>query len=128
MLLGSEERYRANLGSEMGAFFLTGGWLKHFNPKQKFYEVMLSKLGHEKALKLAKRTLANYKRFALVETEADDIDVSFQEMSEQVKFFDLETYRMQGTLDVLRRFVKGEWNEKFQVVPPGQKTELWNLL
>lgn len=126
MFLGSDERYRANLGGEMGAFFLTGGWLKHFNPRQKFYEDLIPKLGDEKAQKLARRMLANYKRFALVETEAEDTDVVFKEMCEQVDVFQLKTHRIQGTLDVLRRLVRGEWDEKFQIVPPGQKTEFWD--
>lgn len=127
MLLGSDERYRANLGTEMGALFLTRGWIKYFNPKQKLYEVLVPKLGHEKALRFSKRVLVNYKRFALVETEAYDQDAAFREMEEQAQFFDLQTHRIQGTLDVLRKLVKGQWDEKFQVIPPGSEIRLWDL-
>jgi len=127
MLLGSDERYRANLGTEMGALFITGGFMKHFNPKQKFYEVLVPKLGNEKALRYSKRVLVNYKRFALVETGAYDKEAVFREMEEQANFFNLQTHRIQGTLDVLRKLVKGQWDEKFQVVPPGSEIKLWNL-
>jgi len=127
MLLGSDERYRANLGTEMGALFLTGGWMKHFNPKHKFYEVLVPKLGHEKSLRFSKRVLANYKRFALIQTEADDQEAVFREMEEQAQFFDLQTYCIHGTLDVLRKLVKGQWDERFQVVSPGSVIKLWDL-
>lgn len=126
MLLGSDERYRANLG-ELGALFLTRGWMKHFNPKQKFYEVLVPRLGNEKALRFSKRVLANYKRFALIETDAYDQEAAFLEMEEQAKFFNLQTHRIQGSVDVLRKLVKGLWDEKFQVVPPGREIKLWDL-
>ena len=127
MLLGSDERYRANLGSEMGALFLTRGWMKYFNPKQKFYEVLVPKLGSEKALRFSKRVLANYRRLALIETEAFDQEAAFREMEEQAQFFDLLTHRMPGTLEVLRKLLKGQWDEKFQVIPPGNEIKLWDL-
>ncbi|SFH18647.1 Protein of unknown function [Desulfotomaculum arcticum] len=128
MLLGSNERYRANLGSEIGGLFLTGGWLKYFNPKQKFYEDWLPRFGHDKALKYGKRMLADYKRIILVENESYDVDATFLEMREPAKFFGLEEHRMRGTLDVIRKLVKGEWDGNFQIVPPGRKTELWDLV
>lgn len=127
MLLGSDERYRANLGAKMGAMFLTRGWMEHFNPKRKFYDEVAAKLGSEKALRYAKIVLANYKRLALIETEAYDREAAFQEMAEQAQFFELQTHRLQGTLDVLRKLVNGQWDEKFQVIPPGQETKLWDL-
>ena len=127
ILLGSDERYRACLGTKMGAFFLTRGWMEHFNPKQKLYEVMVPKFGHEKALRFAKLVLVNYKRFALIETEAYDRETTFREMEELAHFFDLQTHRMQGTLDVLRKLVKAEWDEKFQVIPLGREIKIWDL-
>lgn len=127
MFLGSDDRYRANLG-ELGAYFLTHGQMKHFNPKQKFYEDLVPRLGNEKALRFSKRVLANYKRFSLVETDAYDHEAGFREMEEQAKFFNLQTHRIQGTVDVLRKLVNGQWDEKFQVVPPGKEIKLWDLM
>jgi hypothetical protein len=101
--------------------------MKHFNPKQKFYEVLVPRLGNEKALRYSKRVLANYKRFALIETDAYDQEAAFLEMEEQAKFFNLQTHRIQGTVDVLRKLVKGQWDEKFQIVPPGREIKLWDL-
>lgn len=121
MLLGSDERYRENLGSEMGAYFCTRGWLEYLNPKKDYYDPMVPKMGHEKAYQTAKTIIANYKRFALIENEAYDRDAAFQKMKELADFFELKTHRMSGTLDILRRFLKGEWDDKFQVVPPGQE-------
>lgn len=126
MLLGSDDRYRAHLGG-LGALFLTRGWMKHFNPKQKFYEVLVPRLGNEKALQFSKRVLENYKRFALIETDAYEQEAVFREMEEQAKFFNLQTHRIQGTLDILRKLVNGQWDEKFQVVPPGREVKLWDL-
>lgn len=127
MFLGSDERYRANLGSEMGALFVTGGSLRYFNPKQKFYDDLIPRLGHNKALRFSKCIFQNYKRFALVETGAFSAEPLFQEMKAQAEFFNLETYRMQGTLDIFRKLVQGKWDENFQVVPPGQEIKMWDF-
>lgn len=126
MLLGSDERYRENIGSEMGAYFFTRGWLEYLNPKKDYYDTMVSKFGHEKAYQTAKTIIAHYKRFALIENEAYDQDASFQKMKELADFFELQTHRMQGTLDIFRRLLKGQWNDNFQIVPPGRQVELWD--
>ncbi|MGI6677799.1 MAG: DUF1638 domain-containing protein [Dehalobacterium sp.] len=127
MFLGSDERYRANLGSEMAALFVTGGSMRYFNPKEKFYYDIILRLGEKKALRYSKCIFQNYKRFALVETGAFNSESIFQEMKEQAEFFDLDTYRMQGTVDVFRKLVLGQWDEHFQIVPPGKEIEAWDL-
>jgi len=47
-------------------------------------------------------------------------------MKELADFFELQTHRMQGTLDIFRRLLNGQWDDKFQIVPPGQEVELWD--
>ncbi|MCR6544263.1 DUF1638 domain-containing protein [Dehalobacterium formicoaceticum] len=127
MFLGSDERYRANLGTEMAALFITGGSMRHFNPKYTFYEKMIPRLGEKKALRYSQLVFQNYKRFALVETGAFSAEPLFQEMKDQAEFFNLETHRMKGTVDIFRKLVLGQWDEHFQIVPPGQKIQIWNL-
>ncbi len=127
MFLGSDERYRANLGSKMAALFITGGFMRYFNPKEKFYYDIVTRLGEKKALRYAKCVFENYKRFALVETGAFTPEPLFQEMKDQADFFELETCRMQGTVDVFRKLVLGQWDEHFQIVPPGQKIQIWDF-
>jgi len=127
IFLGSGERYRANLGSEMGAFFLTQGMMRYFNPKKEFYDDVALKLGAEKAQRYSKILLKNYKRFAMVETGAYDAEALFVEIKKQAEFFNMGTHRIPGTLEVLRNFVNGKWDENFQVVPPGKETKMWEL-
>jgi len=126
MLLGSDERYHENLGIKMGAYFCTRGWLEYLNPKKDYYDPMVPKIGHEKAYKIAKTIISNYKRFTLIENEAYNQEASFQKMKELADFFELQTHRMQGTLDIFRRLLNGQWDDKFQIVPPGQEVELWD--
>lgn len=121
MLLGSDERYNENLGADKGSYFCTRAWLEYLNPKKDYYDPMVSKFGHEKAYQIAKTIISNYKRFTLIENEAYDHEDSFQRMKELADFFELQTHRMQGTLDIFRRLVKGQWDDKFQIVPPGQE-------
>lgn len=127
IFLGSDERYRANLSSEIGALFLTQGVMRYFNPKKKFYDEVVLRLGSKKALRYSKVIFENYKRFAMVETGAYDPETLFPEIKAQAEFFGLQTQRIPGTIDVLRKLVKGQWNEKFQVVPPGQEIKIWDF-
>lgn len=127
IFLGSRERYRANLGSEMGAFFLTQGMMRYFNPRKEFYDDIVLKVGTKKAQLYCKIIFENYKSFAMVETGAYDAEALFVEIENQAKFFDFKTHRISGTLEVLRKLVTGQWGENFQVVPPGKEIEMWDI-
>lgn len=101
--------------------------MRYFNPKTKFYDEIALKLGAKKAQLYSKIMFENYKRFTMVETGAFDADALLLEIKKQADFFGLETHRLSGTLEILRKLVTGQWDENFQVVPPGKETKMWNI-
>ena len=127
MLLGSDDRYRSKLSTDTGALFLTQGMMKYFNPKKTFYESVELRLGPEKALRYTKYIFKNYRKFEMVETGAFDPEALFQEIQSQAEFFDLQASSMTGTVDVLRKLVQCQWDDNFQIVPPGQKIKTWDF-
>lgn len=125
IMLGSNARYRANLGEETAAMFYTNGWMRYLKPKKAFYEDLIPRMGEIKATRYSKLVFKNYKRIAMVETGAYDAESLFKEITEQAEFFNLEACKMKGTVDVLRNLVQGKWDENFQIVPPGKEIEFW---
>lgn len=125
IMLGSNERYKANLSEEMGALFYTKGWMRYLKPIEAFYEDIIPRLGEKKAARCSELILKSYKRIAMIETGAYDSEALFKEIEKQAEFFNLETCRMEGTVDVLRKLVQGKWDENFQIVPPGKEIEIW---
>lgn len=64
----------------------------------------------------------------MVETGAYDAEALFVEIEKRSKFFHFKTHRISGTLEVLRKLVTGQWDENFQVVPPGKEIEMWESI
>ncbi len=72
MLLGSEQRRRA-LSSETCSYFLTRGWLESENNLADEYAYCVRKFGPQRALKVMRAILKNYRHLTLIDTGAYDI-------------------------------------------------------
>ncbi len=112
LLLGSRERYEAEVGACAGTYYITPGWVRYGKTCLSSYkDEYLPKYGEEDARYVAQELLKNYKRVAFVDHGAGDGAVGRAHAREMAEFFGLEYAAVPGSLDYLRRLACGPWDE-----------------
>jgi len=121
LLLGSRERYEAEVADCPGTYYITAGWAKYGRTSLTAYkEEYLPKYGEEDARYIAHECLKHYKRVALINHGAGDMAVGRAHAQEFAETFGMTCVEIPGSLDYLRRLVQGPWDDTdFLVLPPG---------
>lgn len=126
LLLGSYGK-RREISREMGTYFLTKGWLDYETNIWSDYQKTLIKYGKEKTDRLYKTILENYKRLAVIETGAFQLD-SFLERTKYIaRDLKLKHQVIPGTLSYIEKLLTGPWDEDFVIVGPGEAVTLEHL-
>lgn len=125
LLLGSRERYEAEATACPGTYYITPSWVRYGRTSLTAYkEEYLPKYGEEDARYIAQELLKNYKRVALVDHGAGDIQAARAHAHEFAELFNLSYEEIPGSLEYVRRLINGPWdNDDFVVVPPGQAVD-----
>ena len=142
MLLGSSQRYLAQLEAQPGTYFQSAGWLQHapakgdirqpnftFGPNSNVtYERLVERYGNENADYLLEKFdefIQNYERLAYIATEVPASarwEVAAKEAADKRNW---KFERLPGELGWLRRLLNGEWNSsEFLTVRPGERVVL----
>src|SRR5574341_234838 len=121
LLLGSRERYEAEVTACPGTYYITPGWALYGTTSLSSYKnEYLPKYGEETARYIAGELLKNYSRVALIAHGAGDMDAARAHATEMADLFGLAYAEIPGSLDYVRRLVEGPWGaEDFVVVEPG---------
>jgi hypothetical protein len=121
LLLGSRERYEAEVAACPGTYYITAGWAKYGRTSLTAYkEEYLPKYGEEDARYISHECLKHYKRVALIDHGAGDMAVGRAHAQEFAETFGMSCVEIPGSLDYLRRLVRGPWDDTdFLVLPPG---------
>ncbi len=145
ILLGSSQRYLAEMDKQPGTYFQSAGWIEHLPADRTLrplsaggvinasgmgnsMEELIAKYGEENA-KFLVEELANmtkhYKRLAYISTPVKDGEKREQKACEIAASRGWNFERLPGDLGWLRRLVDGEWDDKeFLTVNPGQHVVL----
>lgn len=124
MLLGSQERYRAEMATAPGTYFLSKGWIDAGVTLMDEYKQMAERFGEERARKLQAKMFGHYTRLAYI-ASLDGDQTAYREFSRKAAdFLSLNYQELQGTDKLLKAMVSGQWDEGFVVVPPGQTITL----
>jgi len=120
LLLGSRERYEAEVTACPGTYYITPGWALYGTTSLSSYKhEYLPKYGEETARYIARELLKNYSRVALINHGVGDIEAARAHAREMAEAFDLSYVEIPGALDYLGRLVQGPWdNDDFVVVQP----------
>ncbi len=111
LLLGSRERYEAEVQACAGTYYITPGWAKYGTTSLSCYKnEYLPKFGEEDARYIAHELLKNYKRVVLINHGVGDIELGRAHTEEFAAVFELESGEIPGSLDYLRRLVSGPWD------------------
>ena len=122
LLLGSRERYAAEMAACAGTYFITPGWANYGTTTLSAYRSeYLQKYGEEDARWIAREMMKNYKRVALIDHGVGDMAKARAHAREMAEFFELAYVEIPGTLDYFRRLVLGPWDgDDFLRFEPGQ--------
>ena len=121
LLLGSRERYEAEVAACPGTYYITPGWALYGTTSLSCYKnEYLPKYGEETARYIAEELLKNYKRVALINHGAGDTKAGRAHAKEFAEVFDLDYAEIPGSLEYIHRLVCGPWDEvDFVRVEPG---------
>ncbi len=125
LLLGSRERYEAEVTACPGTYYITPGWALYGTTSLTSYKnEYLPKYGDETARYIARELLKNYSRVALINHGVGDIEAARTHAREMAEVFNLSVVEILGSLDYIRRLVQGPWDgEDFVVIRPGRAIE-----
>jgi hypothetical protein len=119
LYLGSREEYLRQLKLAPGTYYLTKGWIEHGEDPYTEYCAMREKYGHDKAYRITKRYILNYTRLVLINSGNFNSEAYRKYAKMVADHFGLTYEEIQGSTEFLERFVQGEWEKDFVVVPPG---------
>lgn len=119
LLLGSY-RKRMELSRETGTYFLTRGWLLNENNIVVEYERCLERFGGERAKKIFRTLLNNYRRLAVIDTGTFPLDDERIRLSCVImEQLGLKPCVVPGSTEYIRRLLTGPWDDDFVVLEPG---------
>jgi hypothetical protein len=126
LFLGSRKEHLTRLREEPGTYFLTKGWIKAAELPINDYLRMVEKYGQERAMRVTKAMLANYKRVVLINTGNYRLEECREAARSMADTLELNYEEIPGSNRMLRMMleVNGEWNSEYIVVEPGEETTL----
>ncbi|MFN2136056.1 MAG: DUF1638 domain-containing protein [Candidatus Promineifilaceae bacterium] len=118
--LGSSALYKAEHEKEPGTYYLTKGWIEVSDTLLDEYNRTLEKYGPERADRIMRIMLQNYKRLVYIDTGTANQGY-YRDYARQVaEKFDLRFEELPGSNDLIYRTLYGPWGDDFVVVPPGR--------
>ena len=124
LFLGSRREHLRRLQEEPGTYFLTKGWIKAAELPINEYERLVDKYGPEKAMRVTRAMMANYKRVVLINTGNYHLDEFRGAAHAMADVLELAYEEIPGSNRMLDMMLDGDWNSEFVVVGPGEETTL----
>lgn len=120
IFLGSRAEYKTQSQSEPGTYYLTKGWIEVGDNPFSEYDRMLERYGRERAERILKIMLANYKRLALINTGQYELDHYREYARKTAERFGLRYEELEGSNTLIKKMLYGPWDDEFVVVKPGE--------
>jgi hypothetical protein len=120
IFLGSKAAYNTQSRCEPGTYYLTKGWIEVGSTPFTEYDEMVKRMGPEKAERIQKIMLRNYKRLALINTGQYGMDKYREYARQTAERFGLRYEEIPGSNAMVKKMLEGNWDEEFVVVEPGE--------
>ncbi len=122
LLLGSLKRYIDEVSQYPGTFYLTRGWIEYGrNPYSEYLHEYIPKYGEETAEWVAREMMKHYQRVVLISHGLGPMEKYQHFAQEMATFFRLSYQEIEGSLDYIKKFLSGQWDEDFILVQKGEK-------
>ena len=137
VFLGSRDKYMAEFAENPGTYYYSPGWVDHHDPtrssvdgdapqaeaaKATKYAMYVEKYGEDNAkylLEMEASWTADYGRLAMIDTGVGDMPRYRSFVEDLAAKNDWNYAELEGTTDLMFRFLNGDWNDDFLIVPPG---------
>jgi hypothetical protein len=120
IFLGSRDAYRAQANHEPGTYYLTKGWIEVGDSPFEEYKRLVDKYGEQKADRMIRLTLKNYKRVCFINTGHSELQRYHDYARGMADRFDLRYEEVDGSPALVRKMIEGPWDGEYVVVPPGE--------
>lgn len=120
IFLGSCAAYKEQSRKEPGTYYLTKGWIEVGDTPFEEHKKLSDKFGKEKAGRMTKLLLKNYKRLAFINTGQYEIERYRAYSKKTADEFDLRFEEIEGSSALVQKLLFGPWNDEFVVVSPGK--------
>ena len=124
IFLGSRAAYNQQAGSEPGTYYLTKGWVEVGETPFGEYQRAVDRFGKARAERIFKIMMANYKRLALINTGAYELEKYRAYAQQTAEQFNLRYEEIEGSEAIVRKLLEGPWDDEFVVLQPGQSFTL----
>jgi hypothetical protein len=119
IFLGSCNAYKEQARKEPGTYYLTKGWIEVGDTPFDEHKLLIEKYGQEKAERMTRLLLKNYKRLAFINTGQYEIEKYREYSKKTADEFGLRFEEIDGSSALVEKLLFGPWNDEFVVVPPG---------
>jgi hypothetical protein len=120
IFLGSCDAYKTQTKKEPGTYYLTKGWIEVGDSPFEEHKKLVEKYGQEKAERMTKLLLKNYKRLAFINTGQYEIEKYRSYSKQTADAFDLRFEEIEGSPALVKKMLFGPWDGEFVVIPPGE--------
>ena len=123
IFLGSCDAYKEQSKKEPGTYYLTKGWIEVGDTPFEEHKLLIDKFGEEKAERITRLMLKNYKRLAFINTGVYEIERYQDYARKTAEKFNLRFEEIDGSPALVKKMVFGPWDGEFVVISPGQTVE-----
>ena len=120
IFLGSCLAYKTQTKKEPGTYYLTKGWIEVGDSPFEEHKLLIEKYGREKAERMTKLMLKNYKRLAFINTGQYEIEKYREYSKKKADEFGLRFEEIEGSPTLVKKMLYGPWDDEFVVVSPGE--------
>ncbi len=120
IFLGSGDEYQRQAQKEPGTYYFTKGWIEVGDSPFHEYEQVVEKYGRERADRMMRLLLKNYKRLAFINTGLKDLARYREHTRRTAEKFNLRYEEIQGQNDLVKKMLFGPWDEEFVIIDPGE--------
>jgi hypothetical protein len=128
IFLGSCDAYRAQARLEPGTYYLTKGWIEVGDSPFDEERRLAARYGEAMAARMVGLMLRNYKRLALINTGAADIERYRDYARRAADRFGLRFEEIAGAPSLVEKLLYGPWDAECVVVPLGGTIALDDFL
>jgi hypothetical protein len=128
ILMGSRECYNSEFEKCPGTFYLSKGWIDQGAEPLAEFSRYSESYGEENAHWIIETQYHNYQRLVFIDTGVGIIEELAMYSREVAKYIKVDYQERPGSLRLLEKLIKGDWDKEFVVIIPGRKVMMQSFL